>query len=297
MLYKLDKPIIGAVMMISTAVFFSVMALFVRLASETVPVGMIVFTRYVISTALIGLLFLVGNIRIRPVNRRLILYRSLTASLGGVFYFFAVSSITIAEAVILKYTFPLFAVTIAAILYREKTDRLVHLLLVLSIIGVVVMMNSSSFNPQFGYIWGILNGLFAGAAVAFVRKLRITDDSSTIMFFTSLMGIIVSTPFLVGGIVLPDAAGLLYILCASVFGFLAQFSVVYGIKYIKTGSACVIMMVEVVLSSILGFIVFGHALSPSKIIGGSLIIIGGILITIREGFLNTKSTQEQTSRV
>ena len=283
---RIEKKFTGMIMMVSTAVFFSSMALFVRLASATIPVGMIIFSRYVITTAVFLGFFLAGVLPIRPVNRRLLLYRALAASFGGVFFFFAVSTITLAEAAILKYTYPLFAVTFATVLYGEKTDLTILFLLILSITGVVVMMNASSFNFQIGYIWGLLNGLFAGGAVAFVRKLRETDDSSTIIFFSSLVGIFVSIPFLAGGIAVPSGKGLAYMLSAIACGILGQFSLVFGIRYIKTGSACVVMMLEVVMSSILGFFILSHTLGPSKILGGILVLTGGAVLFLREGYRN-----------
>ena len=270
-------------MMISTAVLFSTMALFVRLASETIPVGMIVFTRYVLSTAFIAALWATGTISVRPVNRRLLLLRAVSASFGGVFYFFAVSTITIGEAVILKYTYPFFAVTIAAVLFGEKTDKSVLILLVMSIAGVVIMMNPASFHPQAGYAWGLLNGISAGGAVAFVRKLRDTDDSATIMFFTSFVGIFVSMPFLLGGVTVPDGRGLFFLVVVAVCGITAQFALVYGFRYIKTGSACVVMTLEVVLSAVLGYLVLGHMLGTPQIIGGILILSGGAVLVLREG--------------
>jgi len=289
----------GPLMMISTAVFFSTMALFVRLASISIPVGMIIFTRYVLSTALFAVLALTGILRIRPVNYRLLFCRSLAASLGGVCYFFAVSSISIAEAVILKYTYPLFAVSIAALLYGEKTDRLILLLLGGSIAGVIIMMSPSSLNIQTGYFWGLGNGMTAGAAVAFVRKLRATDDSATIMFFTSLMGIVVSAPFLpafhsetadrAGGFVIPEGKWLVFVLGAAVCGIIAQFCIVYGMRFIKTGSASVIMMLEVVLSSLLGFLILGDVIGIPQYIGGALILFGGAVLIMREGQKNKQA--------
>ncbi len=272
--------------MAGTAILFSVMALFVRMAAASVPVGMIVFTRYTVSTFFIAILWSMRVFRIRPVNKKLLLMRAVAASLGGVFYFFAVSSITLGEAVILKYTYPIFAVSFSALLYREKTSRFVLVLIFMSILGVGILMNPASFNPSFGYIWGMLNGISAGAAVAFVRKLRSTDDSPTIMFFTSFTGIIISIPFLLGGIVMPDAREATLMLLASAAGIAAQFALVYGIRFIKTGSACVVMALEVALSALLGFIVLGHTLGFMQIVGGILILTGGAVLIISENKKN-----------
>lgn len=270
-------------MMVITAVLFGFMALFVRLASATVPVGMIVCTRYVLSTVIMTAITLTGVAKVRPVNYRLLVCRSFSASFGAVFYFFAVASITMSEAVILKYTFPLFAVTFSALLFGEKTNRRVVFLLVWSFAGVVVMVNPGAFTLKIGYVWGMLNALSAGAAVAFVRRLRETDDSWTIMFFTSIAGLIVSLPLLLQGMVVPVGFDAVYLVLAGSLGIAAQFSLVYGMRYIKTGSASVIMMIEVVVASLLGIVFLGHIPSLYQVIGGCMILIGGAFLMTAQG--------------
>jgi drug/metabolite transporter (DMT)-like permease len=282
---RYGERLTGIVMMVVTALLFSAMALFVRLAARTTPVGTIVLVRYFLSTLFIGALWAAGAVSVRPVNKRLLFMRATAASFGGLFYFFAVATITLGEAVILKYTYPFFAVSIAALMYGEKTDRSVIGLLVMSVAGVVVMMNPAAFHPQAGYAWGLLNGVSAGAAVAFLRRLRDTDNSATIMFFTSLAGVIVSLPFLAGGLGITWGADFYYMLLASLCGVAAQYALVYGMRYIKTGSACIIMALEVAMSAALGFVVLGHTLGLSKILGGALILTGGAVLILRESTL------------
>jgi len=287
----LHTDIAGSVMMVFTAIMFALMALFVRLASGKIPVGMIVCVRYGISTALFIPLVWLGNVRIRPVNHRLLFGRAVTAGLGGIFYFFAVSSITIAEAVILKYMFPLFAVTISAVFFGEKTSRTVIFLLLWSFAGVFIMTNPRSFSLQIGYLWGILNALSAGAAVSFVRKLRATDDSWTIMFFTSLAGFILSLPLLTRGVRKPDFTSGIFMLLAAASGILAQFALVYGMRFIKTGTASVIMMLEVVVASLLGFVFLASIPALNQIIGGIMILTGGAILLSRHEKISPQKTE------
>lgn len=273
---------LGVVMMAATALCFSGMALFVRLAARTSPVGVIAMFRYGLGTVVLGALAGAGLFRIRPVNRGLLAWRAIGAAFGGVFYFFALANITIAEAVFLKFTYPLFAVVIAAAVFGEKTGRLVTALMLTGIAGVAVMMNPLAFHPQAGYAWGILNGLAAGISVAVVRKLRETDDAGTIVFFTSVAGVIVSLPFLAHGAALPHTvAGYLYLLFAALFGLLAQLALVYGFRYIPTGAGTVVMMAEVALTALLGYIVLGQGLNANQLIGGAMILFGGGVLLAR----------------
>jgi drug/metabolite transporter (DMT)-like permease len=149
----------------------------------------------------------------------------------------------------------------------------------LSLAGVVVMMNPSGFTPSLGYLWGILNGLSAGLAVAFLRQLRATDDSSTVLYFHSLAGVAVSLPFLGHGLSAPCLAGGIYTLLAAVFGMLGQFSIVYGYRFIKTGSGSVVMALEVVFSALVALVVLGQVPGLWKVVGGVMVIVGAVLVS------------------
>jgi drug/metabolite transporter (DMT)-like permease len=274
-----EHRLLGPVMMTLASLFFALTALFVKMGSDSVSVGIIVLVRYVFMFLVLEALRMSGAIGVHPHNKRLLAYRSITAAVGGVFYFFAMATIPIAEAVVLKYTYPLFAVTIAAFVYGERAGRGVLAAMALSLAGIFVMMNPAGFTPSLGYLWGILNGLSAGLAVAFLRQLRATDDSSTVLYFHALAGVAVSLPFLAHGLAVPSLAGGVYTLLAAVFGLLGQFALVFGYRYIKTGSGSVVMALEVVFSALVALIVLGQVPGVWKVVGGVMVISGVMLVS------------------
>jgi drug/metabolite transporter (DMT)-like permease len=188
------------------------------------------------------------------------------------------ATIPIADAVVLKYTYPLFALPIAA-LYGERSGRGVIAALALSLAGILVMMSPSGFAPSPNYLWGILCGLSAGIEISLLRQLRATDDSSTILYFNALAGVAVCLPFLARGAGDPGLSGCLYVLLAAVFGLLAQIAMVYGFRFIKTGSGSVVMALEVVFSALLALLVLGQVPGLWKIVGGVMVISGAALVS------------------
>lgn len=276
-----DDTLTGRFMMILAALFFATMALFVRIAARDASVGTISFVRYGMTVAVYLPFIAAGSIKIRPVNMRLIVLRAIAASFGGIFFFLAVSEITLAEATILKYTFPLFAVTISAIFYKERTNLLVVGLMIWSFAGVYIMVNPESLAIQRGYLWGILNAVSAGAAVAFLRKLRETDDSLTILFTTAIAGTVMSIPVMIADWRTPTLTALGLMIIISLCGLLAQFFITYGMRFIKTGAGSVIMMLEVVFATVLGMTFLHHVPTPHQIIGGVMILGGGVVLAMR----------------
>ncbi len=277
-----DNRLTGPVTITLSSLFFALTSLFVKMGSNEVPVGVMVAVRFIIMFATMEMLRFTGALKVRPRNKRLLLYRSVTASTGGIFYFFAVASIPIAEAIVLKFTYPLFAVTIAAAVYHEHAGKHVFGALALSLAGVVVMMSPISFGMNPGYLWGLMNGLSAGVAVALLRQLRATDDSSTVLYFHSLTGMVISLPFLAGGWGSPGAACWTFTLLAAMFGMLGQLSLVYGFRFIKTGRGSVVMANEVVFSALLALIFLNQIPGPWKIVGGVMVITGAAFVTGRE---------------
>jgi drug/metabolite transporter (DMT)-like permease len=274
----LDNRLLGPVMMIFASLFFALTALFVRMGSESVPVGIMVLARYGFMLLALELLRRFGIIGVHPRNKKLLTIRSGAAGVGGIFYFYAMATIPIADAVVLKYTYPLFALPLAAF-YGERTGRGVLVALMLSLAGILVMMNPSGFIPGFGYIWGILCGLSAGIEMVLLRQLRATDDSSTILYFNAVAGVAVSFPFLAQGDISPGAAGCVYTLLVAVFGMLAQISMVYGFRFIKTGSGSVVMALEVVFSALLALMVLGQTPGFWKVVGGVMVISGAAVVS------------------
>ncbi len=272
----------GVLYMTLTAVLFAATALLVGMAARTVKPFELVLVRY--STMIVTLLALrlTGVITVRAVNRRLLVWRSVAAAFSGAFYFLALATISIAEATMLRFTYPVFAIATSALLFRERTERTVFATLALSLTGVVILVNPFDFQPQIGYAWGLLNALAAGISVGLVRKLRVTDTPSTALFWWSVTGFIFFSPLFLTIEVMPDPRGVAFAVAGSLAGLMSQTTMLRGFKYAKTGVACVLMMMEVALATLGGIVFLGQVPSPVKLIGGAFIIAGGVLVMLSE---------------
>lgn len=266
-----------------TACLFAIIALLVGFAARSAEPELLVLVRYAVMFTILIALRMCKKITVRPVNRSLLIYRSIAAAFSGAFFFIALATITIAEATMLKFTYPLFAIGSSAILFGEKTERLVLVTLVFSLLGVLFIVNPTSFRFQWGYLWGILNAVAAGLSVGMIRRLRATDTPVTIIYYWVIAGFFLSLPLVFTVTVWPDAQVWLLMAAASITGMLAQVTMLIGFRYTKTGAACVIMTLEVALTTIAGMLFLGQTPALSKLIGGVFIIAGAMVLFLREG--------------
>ena len=273
----------GYMLMVLTACLFAVTALLVGFAARSAEPELLVIARYLVMFIILIVLRVFKMITIRPVNRSLLIYRSTAAAFSGAFFFMALATISIAEATMLKFTYPLFAIGASALLFGEKTERLVLVTLVFSLLGILFIVNPASFHFQWGYLWGILNAVAAGLSVGMIRRLRATDTPVTIIYYWVIAGFILSLPLVFTVTVWPNAYVWLLMAAASITGLLAQVTMLLGFRYTKTGSACVIMTLEVALTTIVGMLFLGQTPALSKLIGGGFIIAGAMVLFLREG--------------
>ena len=273
----------GFLFMTVTAFLFALTALLVGFAARTVEPELLVVSRYLVMFILLTVLRVSKVIAVQPVNRRLLMYRSLAAAFSGAFFFMALATISIAEATMLKFTYPVFAIAASALFFGEKTERIVLVTLAFTLAGVLFIVKPGSFHFQAGYLWGLLNALAAGISVGLVRRLRVTDNAWTIIYYWVFIGFFLTLPLLLTVTVWPDTSAWIIMIAASITGMAAQGTMLIGFRYAKTGTACVIMTLEVALTTGAGVLFLGQTPALSKIIGGCLIIAGSMILFVREG--------------
>ena len=127
--------------------FFSTSAVFVRWSAPFSSVE-IAFWRLAIAAGLVGLLGLLTHTPLllkRGELPRFLLYSLITA-LHFVFYIAALSFTTIAHALALVYTSPIFVTLFSALFLREPLPRRKYLGIAVAVLGVALM---TGFQPHY----------------------------------------------------------------------------------------------------------------------------------------------------
>ena len=133
----------------------------------------------------------------RPSNYRLLVTRGLSGGAVVVLYFYALAHIPAGEAGILYNVFPVIAVVLSLVLFRERPSIHLWLAILAASLGVVLVMSQGHLG--FGFGRGELAALgaavFAATSANAIRAIRHTDNAATIFFFFCLAGLPVVLPF------------------------------------------------------------------------------------------------------
>ena len=207
----------------------------------------------------------------------------------NVLYFSAIQKTTIATAVTLLYTAPIFIAVMARIFYKELFTPFKTIALFLCIGGCFFAATGGSMETLKLNLLGVLMGLGAGftfALLTIITKAIINDyHQLTIIAYSIGFGLLFYLPFTHPlEIFQMDLALKAWLLLGSIglistviaYGFYIT-GLSYGIEASKAG---IISTLEVVVSVMLSYLVFKEALWGWKLVGILMVVFSVIIVQV-----------------
>ena len=207
----------------------------------------------------------------------------------NVLYFSAIQKTTIATAVTLLYTAPIFIAVMARIFYKELFTPFKTIALFLCIGGCFFAATGGSMETLKLNLPGVLMGLGAGftfALLTIITKAIINDyHQLTIIAYSIGFGLLFYLPFTHPlEIFQMDLALRAWLLLGSIglistviaYGFYIT-GLSYGIEASKAG---IISTLEVVVSVMLSYLVFKEALWGWKLVGILMVVFSVVIVQV-----------------
>ncbi|MDX8355851.1 EamA family transporter [Cognatiyoonia sp. IB215182] len=119
--------------------------------------------------------------------------RSILTYGSIVTYFFAVTHIPFAHAVILQSTGPLFVPVLAWLIFRRLSDRYVWLGVLVSFVGVTLIVRPDAVGISVGEASALLAALGGAGAALVIWSLGTTEPPDRQMFYFALFALLLST--------------------------------------------------------------------------------------------------------
>ena len=133
------------------------------------------------------------------------------------------------------------------------------------------------------HLYGLAAGILGGANSVLTRHLRIRHSSRVIYAVHSIMGTLVSIPLIIGPVRMPGLTDGTLLLVAAAFGLLGQVAMNHGFRFIRAAEGSTLLMVEVILTTIAGIVLFQEPFALTFFVGAVLILGSGIYLGLRTG--------------
>ncbi len=216
------------------------------------------------------------------------LYGLLSVTLCFLLFFYAIKYTTVATATILLYTYPAFVVILSRFFLKEEFTRTKILALLFTFLGCVLVIqiyDPAQFKLNFrGILYGLGASLGAGLYSIFGKKGVVKYSSYTVVTyalgFGSLFLLIARRAHNLVSVDYP-AITWLWIFALALFSTLVGYSFyTKGLRYLEAGRAGIAATWEVVVASVLAFVIFGETLAALQITGAFLIFAGLVIVRI-----------------
>lgn len=269
----------GVSLAIFSTALFTVVGVIVRMLSDTLDVFQILlFRQLVFGALLIPAIIKNMDLLLKPTNVKLHSLRICGAFIALYCGFLTVSNIPLADATALGFTQVLFVALLSKAFLSEMLSGQRILTILVGFIGVMMVVQPSFTDANFGYT---LLGLFAafGAAIAVlcVRKVAQSESKIALLAYQAIfVGLMALFPAILNW-QWPTLTEFTLLIGVGVISSLAQW---IGVTAYKYGQANVIANVEYgkMLYSIgLGYLMFSEIPNWLALIGASVIILSAVL--------------------
>ncbi|MFH1710278.1 MAG: DMT family transporter [bacterium] len=278
----------GPVMMLSSAVLFSFMAIMVKALSSSVPAAEIIFFRAFISFTIIMGMVAAKKVEFKVKEKGKTTFRGIMGGISLILYFNAISLTSVSNAVLLSCTYPIFASIFSNIYLNEKLTKEKVIFIVSAFLGMFLIFQFNYSALNIGDLFALISGITSGMAVVSIRELRKTESSWMIVLSFVFFGTIFSLFFLKDNIIIPSGSAFLALLAIGIIGTAGQLFQTYAFKLCSTALGGVISMSSIVITTVLGILIFHDSLTLNMMIGGTLIFVSATFFSLKEQYETAK---------
>ncbi len=271
---KEKKKAIAVIYILLSALFFSLMNMFVRLSGDLQSVQKSFFRNLVSLAFAAAILKREGAwFSGKRENIRYLLLRSAAGTLGILCNFYAVDHLVLADASMLNKMSPFFAIVFSYLILKEKIRLPQALIVGCAFAGslLIIKPTEAVFHSPAALI-GLLGGLGAGIAYTYVRVLGTKGEKGPfVVFVFSAFSCAVTLPYLLLYFQPMSRGQLLSLLLAGLSAAGGQFSITAAYFHAPAKEISVYDYSQILFSAVLGFFVFGQIPDALSWIGYGII--------------------------
>ena len=300
----MNKRSKGIALAVITAVMWGIMGIFVRDLSKYQ------FSNIEISffrCALAGAAYFVFLLITKPATLKInlkgiiicIVYGAVAYSISFVSYSVAVSRIPVGVATVLMFMSPIWVAILGRFMFGEKLEKSKIITIFVCLIGAILVANLIGGGniklDAIGILAGVVNGIGVALQILLPKFFAKDYDRDTLLVY-GFLGAAVALLFgmdfgaVAGHFAAAPGTHLFWglfgigILCTMV----ANVACVKSTQYVEATTTSILSALEVVVGTLVGFLVFHEHLTILQMIGAVIIVVGAIGSELVQGKKKTE---------
>lgn len=270
----------GALYALGGAAAFAAMSALIKLAGDGLPNPVVVFFRNLF--ALIVLLPWLGTLgsgaSLRTHRIGMHLLRATTGLAAMYCFFYALSQLQLASAVLLNYSQPLFLPFIAWAWIGERPPRRIYPAVLLGFAGVILIL-----KPGLGWVGpaglaGLGAGILAATSMAAIRRMSDTEPTLRIVLYFSILGTLISAAPAALAWQMPTATQWLALMAAGGVATAGQLLLTHAYSLAPAAHIGALVYTTVLFAALIGWVVWQETPDGLSIAGGIAVILAALIV-------------------
>lgn len=277
---------LGALFMVASMAGFAVEDMFLKSATQHVPVG-----QAMVGFGLggVAIFWIAAVLRGEPVHvssafGRTMMVRNMFEIGGRLFYTLAIALTPLSSATAILQAAPLVMVAGAAVIFGERVGWRRWSAILIGLIGVLVILRPGAESFSWLSVLAVLGMLgFAGRDLA-TRAVSASLGTAALGVFGFATIVVAGTVYAVWSgeaWVLPGAAPILDLLLASAFGAAGYAALTLAMRTGEISSVTPFRYSRLIFGIVLGVVVFGERPDAATYAGSAIIVLSGLYILAR----------------
>lgn len=276
----------AALLMLASTVLFGLMAVAIRLASQSLHTFEVAFFRNFFGLlATLPLLVRHGPSLLRTQHFPRYLLRCLIGITGMMCGFWAIGHLPLAQAVSLSYSSPIFVVIAAALFLGERVHARRWSAVAIGFIGVLVITRPGSDDFSVGMLIAIFSALMTGLVSIQIKQLSALEPADRIVFYTTLIWVPMS--LIPAALVWrwPEGIVWVWVVAAGLLGTCGHMLWTRALKLGDVSALTPISFMQLPVVATAGWLLFGERVDRWTIAGTFIILASSAYIAHREALL------------
>ena len=279
-----SAPLRGILLMVASAFFMNVNNAILKLLTEDLPVGEIMFLRAIMILPLIFLyaVFRSGIAALQVKRWRGHLTRGICLGFSAYFFLLSVEHLPLGMTVALTFAAPLLITAMAGPLLGEEVGWRRWAAVGVGFIGVVVITRPGSDVFQVAALLPLACALASAGRDIATRGMTATESSLAILMTANLFQICFGLLSLPLGWQIPDIRSVWLLLACVPLVFVGHYTMIEAFRYAEAALVSPFRYSAIVWAGLFGYLLWGDVPDGWALVGTVIVITSGLYILHRE---------------
>lgn len=283
----------AAALMLGSTMFFALMVVTIRLASQTLHTFEIAFFRNFFGLiAALPLLIRHGPGLLKTTQFPRYLFRCVIGICSMLAGFWAIGHLPLAQAVSLSYSTPLFVTLAAAALLNEQVRARRWTAVALGFLGVLIIVRPGTTEFSIGAVVAVLAAVLSSIVAIQIKQLSQTEPADRIVIYTTLLWVPMSLLPALAVWQWPQGTTWLWVIAAGIMGTGGHMLWTRALKLGEVSALTPISFMQLPIVALFGWWLFDESLDRWTLLGAAIIFGANAYIAHREAVLAKRAATE-----